>query len=124
MISSRLVLFPFVVSWLILFTLSVAIFFSALIVLYRDFRHTLQFIQQLGFYFSPVGFLSQLVPYPWKYLFFLNPLAGIIEITRWIFLQLPCNNLCVFISLGSTFLLGWASLSYFFYVENYFADII
>ena len=37
------------------------------------------FIVQFGLYLSPVGFSSSIVPQGWRWLFALNPMAGVIE---------------------------------------------
>lgn len=56
---------------------------SALTVKYRDFRIIVPFLIQFGLFISPVGYGSFLLPEKWQFLFFLNPLVGIIEGLRW-----------------------------------------
>jgi len=41
------------------------------------------FFIQLGFFVSPIGFLSSLVPDKWRLIYALNPMAGIIDGFRW-----------------------------------------
>ncbi len=38
---------------------------------------------QLGMYASPVGYATTLIPEKWKWLYYLNPLAGLIDAFRW-----------------------------------------
>ena len=41
------------------------------------------FVLQLGYFVSPVGYSSNIVPTQWRALYSLNPLAGLIEGFRW-----------------------------------------
>ena len=51
---------------------------------WRDlFRYVVPFIVQFGLYISPVGFSSAMVPAKWRLLYDFNPMAGVIEGSRW-----------------------------------------
>ena len=52
---------------------------SALNVKYRDIRYALPFLIQLWMFVSPVIYPASFVPAKWRWVFWLNPLAGIIE---------------------------------------------
>ena len=54
---------------------------------YRDFRYIVPFIVQFGLYVSPVGFVSSIIPEQWRLLFYLNPMAGVIDGFRWCLLR-------------------------------------
>jgi len=78
-------------SWLAVFiTLPLAVLIaagfglwaSAFTVRYRDFGNILPVFLQMGLYLSPVFYPSTLVPAHWRRLYELNPIAGLIEITR------------------------------------------
>jgi lipopolysaccharide transport system permease protein len=56
---------------------------SALTVRYRDLRFVVPFVVQIGFFISPVGYSSAAVPERYRLLFWLNPMAGVIEGFRW-----------------------------------------
>jgi lipopolysaccharide transport system permease protein len=64
-------------------TLGLGLWFSALSAKYRDFRVIVPFLIQFGFYLSPVGFSTSIVPANWKFWFALNPMVGIIDGIRW-----------------------------------------
>ena len=64
-------------------SLGVGVWTAALMVRYRDFRFIVPFIVQFGLYISPVGFVSTVVPEGWRLLYFLNPIAGVIDGFRW-----------------------------------------
>lgn len=103
------------------------IWFAALNVKYRDFRHITPFLIQIGFYVSPVGFSSSVIPKGWKYLYSLNPMVGIIEGYRWAILgdnKTPFDFFAIGISLFFSFVLIMAGTKYFRRTERQFADVI
>jgi lipopolysaccharide transport system permease protein len=63
--------------------LGVGLWLSALNALYRDVGHILPFIVQFWMLASPVAYPSSLVPVKWRWLYGLNPMAGVIEGFRW-----------------------------------------
>jgi lipopolysaccharide transport system permease protein len=56
---------------------------SALTVRYRDFRHLVPFLLQLGVYASPVGYATSVIPEKWRVVYYLNPMVGVIDGFRW-----------------------------------------
>ena len=78
------------VIWLPLFTLlavltalGVGLWLSALNAMYRDVRYVVPFLVQFWMFASPVAYPSSLVPEKWRWLYGLNPMAGVIEGFRW-----------------------------------------
>lgn len=55
---------------------------SALNVRYRDFQYTVPFLIQIWMYASPVVYSLSVVPAHLRPLFYLNPMAGLIELCR------------------------------------------
>ena len=69
---------------LALFTaLGVGLWMSALNALYRDVRYVIPFLIQFWMFASPVAYPSTLVPPRWRWLYGLNPMAGVIAGFRW-----------------------------------------
>jgi lipopolysaccharide transport system permease protein len=69
---------------LALFTaLGVGLWLSALNALYRDVRYVIPFVVQFWMFASPVAYPSSLVPQRWRWLYGLNPIAGVIDGFRW-----------------------------------------
>ena len=69
---------------LALFTaLGVGLWLSALNALYRDVRYVIPFIISFWMFASPVAYASSLVPARWRWLYGLNPMAGVIDGFRW-----------------------------------------
>jgi lipopolysaccharide transport system permease protein len=99
--------------------------FSALHVRYRDTGIVLPFVLQFGLYLSPVIFPSDLVPYPWRVLYSLNPMVGVIEGFRWA--CFPDQKLDVWALASSvlvTCLVLILGLRYFRRIERDLADVI
>lgn len=82
-VSWPLLLLPILGLWVAVLSLGLGLWFSALTVRYRDFRHIVPFLLQLGVYASPVGYSSSLIPAKWMPIYYLNPIAGIIDSFRW-----------------------------------------
>jgi lipopolysaccharide transport system permease protein len=63
--------------------LGVGLWLSALNALYRDVRYVIPFVVQFWMFASPVAYPSSLVPARWRWLYGLNPMAGVIDGFRW-----------------------------------------
>ncbi len=63
--------------------LGVGLWLSALNALYRDVRYVIPFLIQFWMFASPVAYPSTLVPPRWRWLYGLNPMAGVIDGFRW-----------------------------------------
>jgi homopolymeric O-antigen transport system permease protein len=67
----------------VLTALGVGLWMSALNALYRDVRYVVPFLVQFWMFASPVVYPSTLVPQRWRWLYGLNPMAGVIDGFRW-----------------------------------------
>ena len=65
--------------------LGVGLWLSALTVKYRDLRFALPFLAQLWMYATPIVYPASLVPEQWRWIVALNPMAGVVELNRFIF---------------------------------------
>ena len=63
--------------------LGIGLWLSALNALYRDVKYVTPFLVQFWMLASPVAYPSSLVPLKWRWLYGLNPMAGVIEGFRW-----------------------------------------
>lgn len=63
--------------------LGAGLWLSALNAIYRDVRYAVPFLVQFWMFASPVAYPSTLVPLKWRWLYGLNPMAGVIEGFRW-----------------------------------------
>ena len=63
--------------------LGVGLWLSALNVRYRDVRYAIPFLIQLWFLATPVMYSSTLLPQRWRFVYGINPMAGVVEGFRW-----------------------------------------
>ena len=97
---------------------------SALTVTYRDFRYVVPFMVQVWMFVTPVVYPASLVPTQWRWLIFLNPMSGLIEGFRAVFLGKAFDFFGLAISSVVAMSLFLVGVSYFERVERRFADII
>jgi lipopolysaccharide transport system permease protein len=106
--------------------LGAGLWFAALNTKYRDFRYIVPFVIQFGLYVSPVGFSSDIVPEEWRLLYYLNPMAAVIDGFRW---SIIGGNAHIYwpgfmISCAFIVLLLVSGIMYFRKTEKTFADVI
>ncbi|HTQ96360.1 MAG TPA: ABC transporter permease [Candidatus Acidoferrum sp.] len=76
-------LLPLFLLLAVLTALGVGLWLSALNALYRDVRYLMPFIVQFWLLASPVAYPSSMVPERYRWLYGLNPMAGVIDGFRW-----------------------------------------
>ena len=76
-------LLPVFIFLAVLTALGVGLWTSALNALYRDVASIIPFVVQFWMLASPVAYPSSLVPVRWRWLYGLNPMAGVIDGFRW-----------------------------------------
>lgn len=105
--------------------LGVGLWLSALNVKYRDVKYMMPFLTQFWMYATPIAYPSSLLSQPWRTLYGLNPMAGVIEGFRWALLNTkttpgPIVVVSVLVSLAILF----AGAFYFRRMEKTFADTV
>ena len=103
-----------------------SLWLSALTVQYRDFRFIVSFVVQFGMFVSPVGYGTYIIPETWKWLYFLNPMVGIIDAFRWSLfgIEQPDMQWTILISLAISTIILATGVRYFRKTERSFADRI
>lgn len=104
--------------------LGVGIWLAALTARYRDFRYVLPFLVQFWFFASPVAYPSNEITQPWRTLYGLNPMTGVIEGFRWAVLRQQPPSAMILLSVGVSLFFLITGLFYFRRVEKTFADLI
>jgi lipopolysaccharide transport system permease protein len=98
---------------------------AALNVKYRDVRYVVPFLLQLWLFASPVVYSSELLEGRLRELYYLNPMAGVVEGFRWSLLGgVPpaYGNVLLSALVGGIALVG--GVLYFRRTERSFADIV
>jgi lipopolysaccharide transport system permease protein len=106
-------------------SLGVGLWFSALNVQFRDVRHVIPFVTQFWLFATPVAWASSMLPQPWRTLYAINPMAGVVEGFRWALIGTdtqPGPMIAVSSVVAVTLLVSGAF--YFRRMERTFADVV
>jgi lipopolysaccharide transport system permease protein len=115
---------PFFMTLTFITAVGVGFWASALNAEYRDIRHVMPFVIQFWLFATPVAYSSNLLEEPWKTLYGLNPMVGVIEGSRWALLQtgeLPCCSM-IWASALVSLLIFISGAFYFRRMERHLAD--
>jgi lipopolysaccharide transport system permease protein len=105
--------------------LAVGLWLSALNVQFRDVRYTIPFLTQFWMFASPVAYPASLVPEPYRPLYGLNPLVGVVEGFRWALLNAPAPDWGMMaVSAGVVLAMLVGGVYYFRRLEKTFADVV
>lgn len=105
--------------------LAVGLWLSALNVQYRDVRYTIPFLTQFWMFVTPVAYSAHIVPARFRFLYGLNPMAGVVEGFRWALLGMDAPDWTLIgVSAAVVAVLLTGSLFYFQRMEKTFADIV
>jgi len=106
-------------------SLGVGLWLAALNVRFRDVGLMVPFITQFWLFATPIAYPSSLLSEPWRTLFGLNPMTGVVEGFRWALLgtsTAPGPMIVVSSLVALTFLVSGAF--YFRRIEKTFADVV
>ncbi len=93
--------------------------------MYRDVRYVVPFLTQLWMFASPVAYPSSLVPERWRWLYGLNPMAGVIEGFRWALTGTGAAPTALLAASSLGVLLVFAGGLFFFQkMEGVIADVV
>lgn len=120
----NVVFLPLFILLALVTSLAVGLWLSALNVKYRDFQYTVPFIIQLWLFASPVVYPASMLPESVRFLYGLNPLAGVIEGFRWSLLGTDMPGAMMLVSVGMVVFLLITGIFYFRRMEQYYADIV
>jgi lipopolysaccharide transport system permease protein len=120
-----LVALPFFVLLAIATALAIGLWLSALNAQYRDVRYVVPFLVQLWLFATPIAYPSSLIPEPWRMLYGINPMTGVVEGFRWALLGSTWSNApLLLISTVVVVVLMVSGLVYFKRMERTFVDVI
>jgi lipopolysaccharide transport system permease protein len=126
--SANLIFLPLFLVLTIISALAAGIWLSALTIRYRDFQHVIPFLVQFGLYATPIAYPASVItsnlPVWASYVYYLNPMAGVVEGFRWCLLGGEAPGMLSFVSFGIIALLFITGLLYFKKVERVMADIV
>lgn len=105
--------------------LAIGLWLGPINVRFRDIKHTIPFLLQVGMYASPIVYPLSQVPEEWRTLYSMNPMVGVIEGFRWaVFDRGELNLASLGISVAIISVLLFTGLVWFRKAERSFADVI
>lgn len=124
-IRGRLLWLPALAFLAFITAFSVGLWLSALNVRYRDIQHAVPFLAQMWLFATPIAYPSSLLPEPWRTIYSLNPLVGVVEGFRWALLGSghPPGLSLAFSTLAAVVLLVTGAYV-FRRIERTFADMV
>ena len=116
---------PFLLLLAFVTSLGVGLWLSALNVQFRDVRHTVPFLVQFWLFATPIAYPSSLLSEPWRTLFGINPMVGVVEGFRWALLgtETAPGPIIIVSSLVALVLLV-GGVFFFRRMEKTFADVV
>jgi lipopolysaccharide transport system permease protein len=121
----KVVSLPLFLTLALVSSLGVGLWLSAINVQFRDVNFVVPFLTQIWLFATPIAYPSSLIPQPWRTLYGLNPLVGVVEGFRWALLgtaQPPWPIIIISSLTALALLVGGAF--YFRRMEKTFADLV
>ncbi len=117
---------PLVIGLMIVTVFALGLWLALFNAEFRDIAFALPFLLQIGMFVSPIFYSSEIVPLPWRWVYALNPIVGIVEGMRWTLLNptTPPPLLLMWISFFSTCIILFIGLYVFQRREPMLADVI
>ena len=116
---------PLLLLLAIVTALGVGLWLAALNVRFRDVRHIVPFLMQLWLFGTPIAYSSSLLSGPWRTVYAINPMVGVVEGFRWGLLGVktaPGPMIAVSSLVALAIFVG--GLYFFRATERVFADVI
>jgi lipopolysaccharide transport system permease protein len=116
---------PVLVLLTVITSLGASLWLSAMYVQFRDVRHIIPFLTQIWLFATPIAYPSSLLTEPWRTLYGINPMVGVVEGFRWALLgtQTAPGPTMAFSGLVAIGLL-LSGAFYFRRMEKTFADVV
>lgn len=122
--GAAVALVPFFFLLTVVASLGVALWLSALNVEYRDVRYVVPFLTQVWLFATPVAYPSSLLSEPWRTVYGLNPMVGVVDGFRWALLGAAAPGAEILVSAGVSLALVVTGAYYFRRMEGTFADVV
>jgi lipopolysaccharide transport system permease protein len=104
-------------------SLAVSLWLSALNVEYRDIKYIIPFLTQIWLFATPIAYSSSLLSEPWRTIYALNPMVGVVEGFRWALLGTNTQpGFMAFVSMITSLIFLITGAYYFRRMEKTFAD--
>lgn len=116
---------PFYLILAFITSLGVSLWLSAMYVQFRDVRHVIPFLTQIWLFATPIVYPSSLLSEPWRTIYGINPMVGVVEGFRWALLGTKtAPGPMVIVSTLVAIALLISGAFYFRRMEKTFADVV
>jgi lipopolysaccharide transport system permease protein len=116
---------PFFLLLATVMALGTSLWLTSLNIRFRDVSYMVPFLTQMWMYLTPIIYPSSFLSEPWRTLYGINPLAGVIEGFRWALLGTNTKPGPILLVSSATALAVLVSGAFYFRrVEKTFADIV
>ncbi len=106
-------------------SLGVGLWLTAMNVQFRDIAYVVPFLVQAWMFATPIAYPSSLLEEPWRTIYGINPMVGVIEGFRWALLGTDtAPGPVIYVSAFVALLLLVSGLFYFRRMERSFADVV
>ena len=106
-------------------SLGVGLWLSAMNVQFRDVRYAVPFLVQAWMFASPIAYPSSLLSEPWRTIYGLNPMVGVVEGFRWALLGTnTAPGPIIAVSSLAAIVILISGAYYFRRMEKSFADVV
>jgi lipopolysaccharide transport system permease protein len=123
--SWHIIFVPFFILLALVVGLGLGLWFTGIMVRYRDAGYALPFTLQVGLYLTPVVYPSTFIPAHYRWLLALNPMTAVIEGFRWSLLGMePPSVTTLIVSAGIGISTMIAGLYFFRRTERTIVDMI
>lgn len=123
--TANIIWLPLFVLLAVITSLGVSLWLAAMNVQFRDVRYTIPFLTQAWLFVTPIAYPSSLLSEPWRTIYGLNPMAGVVEGFRWAMLGTntgPGSMIIISALVAVTLFISGAF--YFRRMEQSFADVL
>lgn len=124
-LSANILWLPYFLFLAMITALGAGLWLGAINAQYRDVRYVVGFLTRFWMFATPVVYSSSLLQEPWRTLYGLNPMVGVIDGFRWALLGTgsPPSMMLILSSVVAALLLVSGAF-YFRRMESVFADVV
>ncbi len=123
--TGNIIWLPFLLILALVASLGVGIWLTAMNVQFRDVRYAVPFLVQIWMFATPIAYPSSLLSEPWRTIYGINPMVGVVEGFRWALLRTDtAPGPIIFVSAAVSAGLLVSGIFYFRRMEKNFADVV
>ncbi|MBZ0297979.1 MAG: ABC transporter permease [Anaerolineae bacterium] len=124
-ITYNVLFLPYFLLMALTTALGIGLWLSAMNVQFRDIRYLVPFMAQIWMFATPIAYPSSLLDEPWRTIYGINPMAGVVEGFRWALLGTnTAPGPIIIVSSIVALLLLVSGAFYFRRMEKTFADVV